>query len=119
MKKYQPSNGTEGAEFVEKHCMRCIHCDPDPDGEKQCLIWMRTLMHNVNDPEYPKEWIVNEQGVPTCTAHQPWDWGKDDDPDNPRNPPPKPPPPVPDNQLMLFSDFDELIRLQELETQNR
>ncbi len=117
MKRYRPSNGTEGEIFIDNYCMQCINCDPDPCGEKQCEIMLRTLLFDLNDPEYPEEWIVNDEGFPVCTAWQKWDWGKDDDPDKPRTPPPVPPPPVPNNQLMLFTDFDEIIYTKQKEYQ--
>ncbi len=37
-KPYQPSNGTEGMYFTDKYCMNCLHCYPDPDGEKRRYI---------------------------------------------------------------------------------
>jgi hypothetical protein len=100
-KKYQPSNGTEGAYFINEYCMRCIHCDPDPYGPKQCDILLRTMVYNVNDPEYPEEWVYNENDQPKCTAWIKWDWGEDGDPDDPDNPKAPAPPPDP-NQMDLF-----------------
>lgn len=79
-KKYQPSNATEGVGFIESHCMKCIHCDPDPEGEKQCEILMRTMVYSVNDKEYPNEWVYLDD-KPTCTKWQKWDWEKDGPPD--------------------------------------
>ena len=94
MKKYQPSNGSEETWFTNKYCMNCKHCDPDPEGEKQCDILCATLVFNTNDPEYPEEWRYNESGAPICTKFSYWDWGKDGDPPEPvfDNP----------NQLKLF-----------------
>jgi len=109
MKKYRPSNGTEGEIFTDQYCMNCIHCDPDPRGKKQCLILCKTLVYDLNDKEYPTEWIVNDDGFPICTEWVKWDWGKDGDPDNPPPDAPIKPSPVADNQLMLFTDFDELV----------
>ena len=83
---YQPSNGSEGDWFTEKFCMKCIHCNPDPTGKKQCDILCRSLGFNITDPQYPREWIYNDKGKPTCTAHKPWDWNKQGDPDDPKNP---------------------------------
>lgn len=101
--KYQPSNGTEGWSFVESHCMQCFHCDPDPNGEKQCNILLRTLIHNVKDKEYPSEWIYDENDQPTCTQYKKWDWGNDGDPDDPDNPNKLPIGPSNDpNQVNLF-----------------
>lgn len=73
MKKYKPSNGTEGMVFTDQFCMQCTHCDPDPSGDKQCDILLRTLIYEVDEPEYPEEWIYKD-GVPTCTAHIHKNW---------------------------------------------
>lgn len=101
---YRPSNGTEGMSFIDTYCMNCINCDPDPDGPKQCDILMRSMCHDLEEPEYPKEWqYIN--GEPKCTAHVKWDWGNDGDPDDPDNPK-APPPPVPANQLCLPFEMD-------------
>jgi len=112
MKKYQPSNGTEGMYFTDAHCMQCLNCDPDPNGAKQCKIWLNTMLHNVNDPGYPKEWIYDEDNKPTCTAWVKWDWNDKGDPDDPDNPN-KPPIPYNPNQLLLFSEVDEFQRKKE------
>lgn len=100
-RKYQPSNGTEGEWFIDKHCMQCIHCDPDPDGEKQCEILCATFVYNVSEPEYPKEWTYDENENPTCTEWVKWDWGEDGDPDDPDNPKA----PIPESPLQLKLPF--------------
>ena len=98
---YRPSNGTEGESFVDEYCMNCLHCDPDPNGKKQCEILLATLCFSPNEPEYPREWIYDALGNPKCTNHIPWDWGKNGDPDDPDNPNKPPDPPDP-NQLQMF-----------------
>lgn len=85
-KLYQPSNGTEGDWFTSKFCMRCIHCDPDPSGKKQCDILCRSLCFTTKDPEYPKEWVYDVSDKPVCTAWKEWDWNKQGNPDDPENP---------------------------------
>ena len=107
MRAYQPSNGTEGHIFMEHYCMQCIHCDPNPEGVKQCNVLMRSMAYNVKDPEYPREWVyVNDK--PTCTKWSKWDWGNNGDPDDPSNPKaPTPPPPA--NQLMIPYDVWDLL----------
>lgn len=106
-RKYRPSNGIEGVHFEHEHCMQCINCDPDPTGEKQCMIWCRAIMHDTIEPEYPTEWTYDENDKPTCTAWVKWDWGDDDD----RNEPPeKPGPPSDDpNQLLMPFDIWDLL----------
>lgn len=113
---YRPSNGTEGMSFEEDHCLQCLHCDPNPGGKKQCGIWGRAVMHNISDPEYPREWQYKDD-KPICTNWKKWDWGNDGDPDDPDNPKAPPPPPDP-NQLNIFplypkeTDFDKKEEVQ-------
>lgn len=106
MKKlYRPSNGTEGEHFMDKHCMNCIHCDPNPDGKKQCDILFRALSFDTNEKEYPVEWTYDSEGKPTCTNWRKWDWGNDGNPDDPENP--KAPVPVNQNQISLFTLYPD------------
>lgn len=105
--KYQPSNGTEGMSFTDHYCMNCLHCDPNPEGKKQCLILCNALCYNINDKEYPKEWTYDENDNPICTNWQKWDWGNDGDPDNLDNP--RAPVPYDPNQLVLFSVTDDIL----------
>ncbi len=72
---YRPSNGTEGEGFIYSFCCQCAHSehlqpgarDTDPAG---CPILDLTFLHDVDDPEYPKQWIQDESG-PRCTAFVP------------------------------------------------
>jgi hypothetical protein len=107
MNLYRPSNGTEGMGFTDEYCMQCLHCDPDPDGEKQCDIMMRSFCYNTNEPEYPTEWCY-VYDKPTCTNWQKWDWGNDDN----RTPPPEPEPiePSDPSQLMMPFGFADLFK---------
>lgn len=108
MRHYRPSNGTEGTCFEEKFCMNCINCDPNPNGKKQCDIWMHAIMFDLNDEEYPKEWVYDHEDNPTCTAHVKWDWGNDGNPDDPDNP--KVVPPDDPNQLCLPFEFNSILK---------
>lgn len=104
MKKYRPSNGTEGMGFTDHFCDRCIHQHPDPNKEC-CEILMRTMCYSVDHEKYPEEWTYDENGSPTCTAWKKWDWGRDDDGrwiDPPETPPDDP------NQLCFPFLFCEL-----------
>jgi hypothetical protein len=105
--KYRPSSGCEGMWFTETYCMNCIHCDPDPDGDKQCQILCSSMCYDVDDPKYPKEWIYGDDGTPKCTQFVKWDWGNDGDPDDPSNP--KAPIPDDPNQLVLPFIIDEIL----------
>jgi hypothetical protein len=73
-KKYRPSCGSEGADFMAIFCDRCVRDEAfqrDPANNDGCFIAARTMAHDVNDPEYPSEWIYGEDGRPTCTAFDP------------------------------------------------
>lgn len=109
MKKYIPSNGTEGEGFFECFCYHCINCDPDPCGEKQCDIMLRALCYDIDEPEYPTEWVYVEN-KPTCTAYVPWDWDNDGNPDKPENP--KSPPVYDPNQISF--PFIEALEVEEI-----
>lgn len=64
---YRPSNGTEGMIFEEQFCDRCVKNDP----EKGCEIQLNAFCYQIDDPQYPKEWI--EDGNlenPRCTAFE-------------------------------------------------
>jgi len=74
-KPYQPSNGAEGELFMEQFCYRCKHDakfqDDDDAWDAGCTIIMLTMTFSPKDPEYPKEWIRNKDGVPVCTKFNP------------------------------------------------
>lgn len=67
---YRPSNGSEGDGFMEGWCDRCERdrafreATGDAEG---CEILCRTLIYDITDPEYPREWVEGEDG-PKCTA---------------------------------------------------
>lgn len=82
---YQPSNGSEGMWFTDKYCMNCLHCDPNPEGKKQCEILCASMCFGVGEEGYPKEWVYNEKDEPTCTKFKRWDWEAQGDPDDPEN----------------------------------
>lgn len=64
--KYRPSNGSEGEWFMSKFCDRCVY-DRRDDDDGGCNIILRTMIHDVDDAEYPKEWTRNDKGEPVCT----------------------------------------------------
>jgi len=70
---YRPSNGTEGMYFMAQFCDHCTKCPMDPDADGQCDILGRSFAYQVDEPEYPKEWIVDDDGLsnPRCTAFEP------------------------------------------------
>lgn len=74
--KYRPANGTEGDIFISQWCS---HCQNDKALREGCAVnWMddfercdiidKTMLFNVDDPEYPSEWVYGEDGQPCCTA---------------------------------------------------
>ena len=111
-KKYQPSNGECGRNFEAKFCHQCIHerwvhrMDEDRDEDK-CEIYNAMIISDVMDKDYPMELTYDENGYPTCTKWQKWDWGNDNDGFN--EPPEKPYEPQDPNQLMMFSIADDVL----------
>ena len=65
---YCPSNGADGIDFMAAWCDRCEQ-QPEDQQDGGCQILMRTMIYSVNDPNYPPEWIEDEDG-PRCTAYQ-------------------------------------------------
>lgn len=65
-KKFRPSNGTQGECFKSAFCYKCKKMDLEKD--KYCTIEMDTMMLDVQDEEYPREWTYDSEGNPTCTA---------------------------------------------------
>lgn len=63
--KYCPSNGTDGDIFMSAWCFNgCTkHSEDNP-----CEIMGRSFCYGIDDPNYPEEWIYDEDGKPTCTA---------------------------------------------------
>ena len=71
-KPYRPSNGSEGMDFMSYFCERCVRDQAyqRSDGEQEgCPIAAAAFAYEVSDPEYPREWIADEQG-PRCTAFE-------------------------------------------------
>jgi len=73
MKKYRPSNGTEGCYFTSHWCDICAKddFDPDADDSKGCPILLKTLMMETDCKDYPEEWVCEDDGSnPRCTAYR-------------------------------------------------
>ena len=65
---YRPSNGMEGMMFMEQFCDRCVSDKAFREGTgDSCEIVCNTLVYDTEDPEYPKEWVRDSNGEPTCT----------------------------------------------------
>lgn len=67
-KPYQPSNGTEGCLFQGHYCYQCSEDNLDEKGEGGCDIILATMVLDRKHEDYPKEWIYDQDGQPTCTA---------------------------------------------------
>lgn len=119
VRRFLPSNGTDGMIFIDQFCSNCIHekwMHHQDSDEGKCEILSNSMIHN--RPCYDKdlkfdgwEWFDNGNfdDYPKnyewkCNQFKYWDWGNDRDGWN------EPPEPVPydPNQLLLFS-FDEKI----------
>lgn len=72
VKKYRPSNGTEGYGLMAVWCDRCerdrAFREDQADG---CSIVALTMTLKVTDPDYPDQWRYNEDGEPVCEAFIP------------------------------------------------
>lgn len=76
---FQPSSGTIGESFIAGWCGNCARDKAlregveleECDDNERCDIVGRTMAYNVDDPEYPSEWIYDENGAPCCTAFIP------------------------------------------------
>jgi len=70
---YRPSNGTEGRNFEDWFCSTCSHDHAAHLGdlENGCPIFARALGSHIGDPGYPAEWVIADDGYPTCTAFEP------------------------------------------------
>jgi len=74
-RSYIPSNGSEGEGFQESFCNRCARdaafreTDYEGDPALGCQILANTMAIPFNSPDYPKEWIQDDDGGnPRCTA---------------------------------------------------
>lgn len=70
---YRPSNGIEGADFMEAWCGRCKRDSAARAGrpEDGCAIIAATMMLDKDDPGYPKEWVADDGfRNPRCTAFE-------------------------------------------------
>lgn len=70
---YRPSNGAEGEMFMTRYCERC----KKDSEEHPCDILGRSFSYHICDPEYPTEWIYDDDASPIdlgrCTAFEPDD----------------------------------------------
>lgn len=68
---YRPSNGSEGAFFMEKWCDRCEHDRAFREGAgDSCEIIARSMVFSVEEERYPKELVYGDDGWGSCTAYE-------------------------------------------------
>lgn len=66
---YRPANGTEGDIWESILCEGCAHYKPDKYGtDCESGLIMAAMAHYTNEDGYPKEWVYDSNGDPTCTA---------------------------------------------------
>lgn len=81
---YRPSNGSEGASFIESWCGTCKRDKAFRDGGWQdaslgCPIVAASFVYEIDHPKYPKEWRMQWRKADDdysyckaeCTAHEP------------------------------------------------
>lgn len=74
--KYRPSNGTEGAMFIDAWCANCERDYgmmaglplEECDDNRICDIIGDTYLFALDHPKYPSEWQYGNDGQPRCTA---------------------------------------------------
>lgn len=72
MEKYRPSNGSEGQIFEHGWCAICLRDRPareDTDGLDGCSILANVMLFEIDHPNYPKEWVI-EDAEAKCTAFE-------------------------------------------------
>ncbi len=62
-RRYRPANGSEGMAFMDAWCCNCAR-----DANGDCQILAATFVFDVDDPNYPKEWVEDAVRGPHCTA---------------------------------------------------
>ena len=64
MKKYKPSNGTEGLMFQDAYCDRCIfdaHYQDTQESGTGCYLLRNSFVYEIDDSRYPTEWIEEDE----------------------------------------------------------
>ncbi|MEE9532713.1 MAG: hypothetical protein V3W52_17175 [Syntrophobacteria bacterium] len=72
--KYQPSNHSEGSAFEALFCGRCKKdAYFRKNLEDGCEVYRNMMLHKIDEPGYPKEWVMDDEGYPgnpRCTAFE-------------------------------------------------
>jgi len=61
VRQYRPSNGTEGACFIDYFCCKCWY-----DRNEDCPTLADAFAYDLGEEGYPAEWVQDEGG-PRCT----------------------------------------------------
>lgn len=64
---FRPSNGSSGEVFMSCWCDNCKH---DDGSWSQCDLIFLSMTYDTTDPEYPREWVYDANGAPTCTKFE-------------------------------------------------
>jgi hypothetical protein len=76
MTPYRPSCAFEGMDFMDRWCAKCEQDRAFREGTgDSCLIAANTMVYDVNDPAYPREWRQDGPSGPRCTAFIPIEGG--------------------------------------------
>jgi hypothetical protein len=71
-KSYEPSSLDERRWFTGLWCDNCVRgYFVDEEEGPDCDILFNSAWYKPGQPDYPKEWIYDERGQPTCTAFEP------------------------------------------------
>jgi hypothetical protein len=63
LKPFRPSNSDHGYGFMSHWCSNCHR-----HRGGRCGILFRAMAYNIDDPQYPSEWVETEDGDASCTA---------------------------------------------------
>ncbi len=78
--RYCPASGSEGVAFEDAWCCQCVHYREVDKEVWDCRLDILGQAHAVADvtlPEFPKEWVYDIDGLPSCTRFE--DVPADDD----------------------------------------
>ena len=66
VRKYCPSNGSEGDGFISGWCEKCRYEGFTED--TYCAILSDSYVYSVDDDRFPSQWRYDDDGKPVCTA---------------------------------------------------
>lgn len=63
---FKPADEREARDFLTSHCNRCVR-----SLASSCEILEAVTVNDATDPDYPSQWVLDDEGRPTCTAFEP------------------------------------------------